>query len=180
MGSPFQNTDFTAGGQVRADPAVKFRFDVICGFFGRIIGSFSKISGIKEQIEVVDMRDGTDPQRTKKLVGTHQGGTIVLEKGVTGNVSELVGWFNRVKKNDRNGFRSDIAIGVADCANRLARVVKLQDAWPSAYELGDLDAKSSEVEVESLTLVFESLEFDDEVIGRHASALLDLFQTQSG
>lgn len=164
----------------RVDPAVKYRFDVVAGRLGLGLGSFSKVSGIKEQIEVVEMRDGQNPLQVRKIVGTHQGGTIVLEKGVIKDVGILTSWFRAVKESDPDGFRSDVGIGVADIRNRLVRVIVLQNAWPSAYEIGDLDGSSSEVEVESLSLVFESLEFRSDIEGRLAPTLLDLLTTQSG
>lgn len=147
------------------DPALKFNFEVVSS---RLNGGFSKIGGISEEIEVVDQRDGTDPLQPRKLVGASQGGTLTLEKGILSDFKDFIRWFDDVRKC-RAGIRSDISILIGNCDSSLARAVKALNAWPSSYEIGELDASSSEVAVESITLVFEGLEFIDASEQRIAS-----------
>ena len=37
--------------------------------------------------------------------------------------------------------------------------VRFIEAWPFSYELGDLDAKTSDVAVETISIAFEKMEF---------------------
>lgn len=156
-------------------PVTKFRFSVTSWGFD---ASFSQVSGLKEEIEVVDMRDGTDPLQVRKIPGLRQGGEATFVKGVISKPSQLVEWFRMTKKLEP-GFRKDIKIEVrgrdgpqtSDGHSRPAygafenlpipRAITLRDAWPSAYEMGDLDANESDVALESLTVVFENMLVSD-------------------
>jgi phage tail-like protein len=167
----------------RRDPAIKYLFSAI-GPALMSRGGFSKISGIKEEIEVVEARDGQDPYRTRKLMGAHKGGTAVFSRGVVSNFGDFTNWFKLVKRNTPFFAepvplsRSEVLIGILGCNGDLARVVSLSNCWPSAYELGDLDARSSDVEVESLSIVFENLSFEDDVQVQTANRDFDLFVKQ--
>lgn len=155
----------------RRDPARQYVFSVYSRAFGNV-GSFSKVSGISEEIEVVEKRDGSQPFIPRKLVGQFRGGAATLEKGLISDIDVFSKWFNTVKElTQGNNYRSSIIIGVAGNDGLLAREIVLSKAWPSSYKLGDLDAKSSGVAVESLTIVFESLEFRSKYVGTDASNL---------
>ena len=152
-------------------PVTKFRFGVTALDFE---ASFAQISGLREEIEVVDMRDGTDPFQVRKIPGLRQGGETTFTKGVVTNPAQIVNWFRSMKRLEQ-GFRRDIRIEVrgregpqpANGHSRPAyadykglpiqREITLISAWPSAYEMGDLDAKESEVALESLTVAFDSM-----------------------
>lgn len=152
-------------------PVTKFRFGVTALNFD---ASFAQISGLREEIEVVDMRDGTDPFQVRRIPGLRQGGQATFVKGVVTNPAQVVDWFNAMKRLEE-GFKRDIKIEIrgregvqsADGHSRPAyadfkglpiqREITLVSAWPSAYEMGDLDAKESEVALESLDVVFDSM-----------------------
>lgn len=164
-------------------PARKYIFEVVCPALGNL-GSFSKISGIKEEIEVVEKRDGSQPFVPRKIVGQAKGGVLTLEKGVIANVTVLTRWFAALKGRDRGtNYHTSIAIaigtplgsrsggsegspGKATGTVILAREIVLRGAWPSSYSLGDLDAKSSDVAVESLVIQFESLDFNEKFVNK--------------
>jgi phage tail-like protein len=148
--------------------ASKFLFEVE----GRgLFGSFSRISGIKEEVEVVEMRDGADPLQVRKIPGMRKGGIVTLERGVVFNSIDLITWLNEVKQY-KDGYRRSVHIGIAGAVPPLeaagaefgspravAREIIFDRAWPTSYELGDLDATKSEIEVEVLTLAFDSVRF---------------------
>lgn len=156
-------------------PITKFRFSVTSWGFD---ASFAQVTGLHEEIEVVDMRDGTDPFQVRKIPGLRQGGEATFVKGVITHPAQMVEWFRQTKKLEE-GFRKDIRIEVrgregsqpAGGHSRPAfgvfenlpipRSIELQNAWPSAYEMGDLDAKESDVALESLTVVFENMKVSE-------------------
>lgn len=205
-------------------------------------GQFSKISGIREEIETVAWRDGRNPFRVRKGIGTFGGGIVTLERGIAHNITDLFSWINSIRtiasrlersqiinhpddpmKNRGGDSRRTIntiltdgparsssrgigipladldivfgtvTISVGSCDNvsqfrskdeepakkdpapRLpwertpppdprkekeiptVRKVELFKAWPVAYQIADLDAKSSEVAIESLSLAFDMM-----------------------
>lgn len=192
-----------------SEPALKFLFLVDSPV---LKGAFTKVTGIQESIEVLTQRDGQNPQQSRKMPGTFQGGEVKLERGVIFELRDLVEWFSLVKRcgsavrgptgvtTPRRKIRSTVSIIAVTCeGDRVpqpsynetatsrrerfatlaaaqstvateARQIKLVNAWPRKYQLADLDAQASDVEVESLSLVFEELvieeRFDDPVSRR--------------
>ena len=159
--------------EASGDPARSFLFEVsgtIQTSAGpkALKGGFSKICGLREEIEVVDARDGTDPLQLVKLQGAHGGAEVTLERGIFDNIEDLVEWFQAVKQAVP-GYKTNIDVrvykiqgdrvgGISRPSLLSPRGLRLLNAWPRSYEFGDLDGKSSGVAVESLTLVFETLE----------------------
>ena len=141
--------------QAAPDYAVQFLFTVTST---RLRASFSKISGIREEIEVVDMRDGLDPLQTRKIPGPHAGAVVTFSRGVTEHAIDIPKWFNAVKACEKD-FRDDVAVSVGNCSRTAIRSFALRRAWPISYELGELDGRTSGILVESLSLAFETLDF---------------------
>lgn len=139
----------------------KWLFDARFG--RRIRGGFNKVTGITEEIEVVDKRDGTDPFQVKKLKGTHQGGILTVERGYIRDKDEFLQWWTRVKKNIVP-FWTNIVLHLRPAddpkgGNSPAIVsYRFLNAWPSRYELGELDAQSSGLAIEKLGFAHEGLE----------------------
>jgi phage tail-like protein len=127
-----------------------------------IRSGFSKVSGVSEEIEVVDKRDGVDPFQVRKIKGTQQGGTMLLERGVVQKKDTLFAWFKAVKDEDVP-YWADVDVivysgkGIQN-ENHVA-TINAKRAWPNRYELGELDAKASDIEVEILSVVHEGIEW---------------------
>lgn len=166
------------GQDQRSDPALKHLFIIDSP---RLKGAFTKVSGIQETIEVLTQRDGQNPQQVRKTPGTFQGGEIKLERGVVYERRDLVEWFSLVKRcgagvrsvtgvrGIQKNIRASIDIIAVSCDGdgmiaREARLIRLNDAWPRKYQLADLDAGSSDVAVENLTLTFEELIIEPQFI----------------
>lgn len=56
-------------------------------------GAFSKVTGIREEIETVSWRDGTDPLQVRKGIGTLAGGVVTFEKGIVSTPLDFINWF---------------------------------------------------------------------------------------
>lgn len=143
-------------------PDKKFAFKYLFSVQARAIeGGFSKVSGISEEIEVVDQRDGSDPFQVRKIKGMHQGGSVTLERGVVGSRNNLLQWFMDVKKGMPYTANVWVRLMDPDAGNRENSIfsVRMKYGWPSKWELGDLDAKSSDLAVETITIVHEGIEY---------------------
>ncbi len=137
------------------DPAVSFRFEVQAR--GANLG-FSKVSGLRDESEVIDYREGTDPIVVRKIPGLRTFPTLVFERGMTAQGTELRQWRDDVIAAvgpDGAGFRAQATVLIKNCDGTPARTVTFENAWPSALELSDLDAAASEVNIESMELAHE-------------------------
>lgn len=131
------------------DPAVAFRFEV----FARNANlGFSKVSGLREESEVIEYREGTDPIQHRKIPGLRTFPNLVLERGV-GPGQELVAWRDDVIACRE--FRSQVQVKVKNCDGTDARLYSFERAWPVALEFTDLDAGASEVQIEMMELAHE-------------------------
>ncbi len=137
-----------------SDPVANFRFEVDCVLTR---AGFSKISGIKEESDIIEYREGTDNTFLQKLPGLRKYPEMTFERGLTREARGMIDWRNAVIK-ERQGFRSRVRITVNTAPGVVARSVTLPRAWPSSLEISDLDAKASEVAIESMTLQHEGLE----------------------
>lgn len=134
---------------------VAFQYDVVSP---SLTGGFSKVGGLKEEIEVEEKRDGADPFQTRKIVGAFKGGTLVLAKGVVKDFTAFYAWYQRVKTPFTN-FRETVGVTINNIEGNPVRRFNFLQAWPFSYEVSDLEAKTSEMAVESISIAFETMEF---------------------
>ena len=146
----------------------KFRvsFTPALSGLGEVAG-FSRVSGLEEESEVVEYREGTDPSQVRKLVGLTSNPALVLERALSINTA-LRDWRREVheaqKGRDLSGvglpdraFRREVTIEVVDKSGQVKATWTAHDAWPSKYTIGDLDASTSDVVMETLELAHEGL-----------------------
>ncbi len=134
---------------------VVFRYDVVSP---SLTGGFSKVGGLKDEIEVEEKRDGADPFQTRKIVGTFKGGTLVLAKGVVKNFWKFLFWYENVKTPDVQ-FREKVEVTINNIDGNPVRRFQFSEAWPFSYEVSDLEAKTSEMAVESISIAFERMDY---------------------
>lgn len=133
------------------DPAVAFRFEVQAREANL---GFSKVSGLREENEVIDYREGTDPTVIRKIPGLRTFPSLVFERGMTAQGLALVQWREDVIAC-KDGFRATATVLIKNCDGTPARTITFEQAWPNALELSDLDAAASEVSIETLELAHE-------------------------
>ena len=145
------------------DPATAYRFQVITRNNTISVG-FTRISGLRDESEVIEYREGSDYPIKTKIPGLRTFPAVTMTRGVTSTALGLKTWRDEVIvcKVD---FRAEVVITVRNCDNTPARQIVLERAWPNALEIGDLDAGSSEVAVETKELQHQ---------GRTTTSIFDL------
>jgi phage tail-like protein len=144
----------------RHDPFQNFRFVVqIDGFdsFG-----FDKVSGLRQTTDEVEYREGGENFTPHRLPGQTKFGDITLSRGLSLN-AEIMHWVREVFSLDAthlqdNLFRRSILIQELDRVGDIVRTWTVYEAWVKEYSLGDWDAKSNEVHIESMVLANEGWE----------------------
>jgi phage tail-like protein len=142
-----------AGGK-RNDPYGQFNFLVeVDGVF---IGGFSECSGLVGDTNIIEYREGNEQQgTTRKLPGLMKYNNIVLKRGWTKDRS-LWNW--RKKVVDGKTQRTSGTITLLDEARQPALRWNFREGWPSKLEGPALNAKTSEVAIETLEIAHEGLE----------------------
>jgi len=142
----------------RFDPYKSFKFRV--KWDGRYVAGVSKISGLRRITDVVEQRDGGDPNFTRKSPGVTHYAPLVLERGVTHD-TDFEEWASKVLRHGAGfgkevalkNFRKDIIVELYNEAGQLVLAYQVFRCWVSEYQaLPDLDANGSSVAIESIKL----------------------------
>jgi phage tail-like protein len=150
----------------RVDPYKNLKFRV--KWDGRYVAGVSKISALKRTTEVVEHREGGDPNSVHKSPGQTHWAPLTLERGVTHD-PEFEQWANKVhyvaagagSEVSLADFRKDITIDLFNEAGQLVLSYRVYRCWVSEYQaLPELDANATAVAIESLTLQNEGWERD--------------------
>ena len=140
-------------GPSRDDPFRNFHFRVEID--GLEVAGFSECSGLRMEVDVIEYREGGHLSPPRKLPGASRVGDITLKRGITTS-RELYNWMNSVRHGvveRRNG-----AIVLIDETLRESVRWRFTEAFPRALEGPNLDAKGSDVAIETLTLCCETLD----------------------
>jgi phage tail-like protein len=161
-------TQFTVNAQ-RFDPYKNFKFRV--KWDGRYVAGVSKISALKRTTEVIEHREGGDPNTSRKSPGLTKFEPITLERGVTHD-PEFEQWANKVwdfgaglgSEVSLKDFRKDITIELHNEAGQLVIAYKVLRCWLSEFQaLPDLDANADAVVIQHIKLENEGWERDTSV-----------------
>ena len=146
------------------DPFRGFNFRVNSLKFGTI--AFQKVSGLNIGVEVAEYREGTDINTIRKLPGLATFENVTFERGV-GDAQTLVQWMKQIVDLGNEpqlpsdvDIRSVVTVQLLSHRQQLVRQYTLRECWPVALNLGDMDASSSDVIIESLALCHEGLSID--------------------
>jgi phage tail-like protein len=139
-------------------PLVKFHFQVEWG--GTKIG-FTEVSGLDVETEVVEYRHGASPEYSKvKMPGMQKYANITLKRGTFATDNEYYKWWNTVKLNTIE--RRDITISLLNEEHEPVISWKVKNAWPTKVQSTDLKADGNEVAIESMEIVHEGLNIQNE------------------
>jgi phage tail-like protein len=136
------------------DPFRAYNFKLLIQ--GVTEGHFTACDGLSISVADIKYREGGNSEVVRRLPGPVEYGNIVLKYGLTAS-TELWTWFMTAVKGAVE--RRNVSIVVVD-NNGIDEATRynLINAWPSQWKGAPLDAMGREVAIESLTLVFETLD----------------------
>ena len=122
---------------------------------GLSLSAFAEVSGLAEEIQVVEYRDGLTGD-VQKVTGLHKSSDVTLKRGVVAGDLSLWHWFKSVR--DGNSDRRSVSVILLD--EQLQPVMRwnLWAAFPVKYEGPCLYASGNEVAMETLTLTHDRLD----------------------
>ncbi len=139
----------------RNDPYGQFSFQIEID--GVIRGGFSEVSGLTTDTNIIEYREGQEIATPRKLPGLMKYSNIVLKRGWT---KDRKLWEWRKKVIDGKTERQSGAIVLLDEARQPALRWNFVQGWPSKWEGPALNAKTSEVAIETLEIAHEGLELE--------------------
>lgn len=139
----------------RNDPYGQFNF--LIEIDGVVKGGFSEASGLTTDTNMIEYREGHEITTTRKLPGLMKYNNIVLKRGWTKDRSL---WDWRKKVIDGKTKRAHGAIVLLDEARQEALRWTFVEGWPSKWEGPALNAKTSEVAIETLEIAHEGLQLE--------------------
>src|SRR5262245_24335590 len=137
----------------RKDPYRSFNFRVEID--GIAVGSFSEVSGLSSDGDVVEYRNGDDvPLHVRKLTGLRKFSNITLKRGYTQN-RELWNWRNNIVNGGAD--RRDGSVVLMDEERKDVLRWNFTAGWIHKIDGPTFNAKGNEVGMEMMELVVESL-----------------------
>jgi phage tail-like protein len=138
----------------RNDPYGQFNFQVEID--GVVVAGFSEASGLTTDTNIIEYREGNENVGTvRKLPGLMKYTNIVLKRGFTADTKL---WTWRKKVIDGKTQRTTGSIILLDESRAPALRWNFTAGWPSKWEGPALNAKTSEVAIETLEITHEGLE----------------------
>lgn len=135
------------------DPYAAYNFRMEVG--KEVAGYFTECSGLGARVEALQWRAGDSGRRVHRLPGRLEYADVTLRYGLTAS-THLWDWFTQVMQGKSD--RRNVSIILLDNQDQEALRWNLYDAWPIEWLGAPLDALGKEVAVESMTLVYESLD----------------------
>ena len=138
----------------QSDPYRAYEFKLLID--GVTEGHFTECSGLGVKVDAIRYREGGNSQVVRRIPGQIEYADVTLRYGLTSS-TELWDWFLTSVRGEVE--RKNVSIVMLD-ADGVTEVLRwnLFSAWPAEWRGAMLDALSHEVAIESLTLVFDSLE----------------------
>jgi phage tail-like protein len=139
----------------RVDPYRGYNFKLEVG--NDVQGHFTYCSGVGIDIDVIRYREGGERQIVRVLAGQKTYSEVVFKYGVTDS-RDLFDWFMKAVNEGSPEPRNVSIVLLANDGVTEKMRWNLGAAWPSSWRGAALDALGREIAIESLTLVFETLE----------------------
>jgi len=135
-------------------PLPVFHFSVSWG--GDEVG-FSEVSGLSQELQSIDYRDGLMSGTTLPLKrpGLKKSGNVTLKRGLVKDKNDLFEWFNNNGKP--NVERRSVIINLLNDEGAPVFNWTLVNAFPVKVTGADLKASGNDIAVESVELVHEGI-----------------------
>ncbi|MEM7335779.1 MAG: phage tail protein [Chloroflexota bacterium] len=139
----------------RNDPYGAFNF--LVEIDGVTVAGFSEASGLNNETDIVEYRNGNEDITVRKLPGLKKFTNISLKRGFTDS-KDLWNWRKMVL--DGKTQRKSGSIVLLNEAREPALRWNFREGWPSKLEGPSLNAKSSEVAIETLEIACEDIQME--------------------
>lgn len=126
-------------------------------------GIFLECQGLKRTQEAIEICEVTNNKwgtakkgqvvRTK-IPGNVKSGNLTLRRGMTFSKT-FWDWFQAVQDGKWASQRKNASLTIYDQAGKQQARFELAGAWPTSYKITDVNARSTEIEIEEVEVAFE-------------------------
>ncbi len=127
---------------------------------------FLECQGFQRTQEVIEICEVTPNKWGKaskgqvvrtKLPGNVKSGNLKLRRGMTKSIT-FWKWFQSVQDGNWAIQRKNASLTIYDQAGQPQATFNLKAAWPASYKLTDVNARSTDIEIEEIEVAFEGFE----------------------
>ena len=126
-------------------------------------GIFLECQGFKQTQEVIEICEVTSNKWGKakqglavrtKIPGNVKSGNLTLRRGMTLSMT-FWNWFQAVQDGKWATQRKNASLTIYNQAAETQARFDLAGAWPASYKIADVNARSTEIEIEEVEVAFE-------------------------
>ncbi|TQV87437.1 phage tail protein [Aliikangiella coralliicola] len=122
--------------------------------------SFSEVSGLNVEIQMIEYRDGDSKQyEALKMPGIPKYGNLTMKKGILAADNKFFDWVDTTALNTVE--RKDIIISLLNEAHEPVMTWKAINAFPVKVEGPGLKSTGNEVAIESIEVAHEKLTIEN-------------------
>jgi phage tail-like protein len=145
----------------RPDPYGSFNFEVLITGISddgtAVKGSFAECTGLEADIAPIEYRNGSEDITVRKMPGLKKFANIVLKRGVIG---DLAFWNWVVEGMNGLVHRTEGSVILLDENRKEVMRWNFTRGWPCKWTGPGLNAKNSEIAMETLEICHEGLAID--------------------
>lgn len=105
----------------------------------------------------IEYREGNEIPTARKIPGLIKYGNLTLKWGITNSSMELYDWRKMVEDGKMKDARRAIAVIVQDEEGNPQSRWEFREAWPTKYDAPDLNAKGTDIAIETLEIAHEGM-----------------------
>jgi len=124
---------------------------------GHSMATFTELEALVSEVETTDFLSSIDRGVLKKLPGKRNPPTVTLKRGLN-NSLEMWAWHEAVLLGDIAHALKTCTLDMDDQNGKPVARYHMENAWPSKVEVGALKAGTSEVLMETVTIVCEHIQ----------------------
>ena len=140
-----------ADAQVRGS-GLTFRLEIE----GASLGAFKSVSGLESETEVVEYKDGTNPNIIRKLPGRTKYSNIVLKKGITSGSDSLYDWRQDIETGREFKTKAGSIVILDDTKAEVVRY-NFYEGWPCKWRGVSAVGNGSVIAIEEVELAVERI-----------------------
>lgn len=138
----------------RNDPYRNFRF--LVEIDGITQAGFSEATIPDTSQDPIEYREGNESPTARKIPGLIKYGNVTLKWGIADSL-DLYDWRKLVEEGKMKDARRNVAIILIDEEGNSKSRWEFNDAWPSKYDAPDLNAKGTDIAIETLEIAHEGM-----------------------
>jgi len=122
---------------------------------GASVGAFKTVSGLESETEVIEYRDGTDPELTRKRPGRTKYSNIVLKRGYIGGKDPLYDWRSDIETGREFKTKAGSVV-ILDDTKEVGRY-NFYEGWPCKWKGVSAVGNGSVIAIEEVELAVERI-----------------------